>query len=160
MALMPEDAVFLALRPRITVSGAMCLNALFIWITVTPFPNPLDREQKNISQISFRCLQLRFWHRSTGCTQLSSFPFKQMMGGQFYSSYRGKIDFSLWYNHWPSLTRLRWLKRETSYARPPHAAYVLQYNMGTIPKMHYNKSGMTLCPTKVAIRTFGWGKMT
>ena len=42
----------------------------------------------------------------------------------------------------------------------PHAAYVLQYNMGTIPKMHYNKSGMTPCPTKVAIRTFGWGKMT
>ena len=41
----------------------------------------------------------------------------------------------------------------------PHAAYVLQYNMGTIPKMHYNKSGMTPCPTKVAIRTFGWGKM-
>ena len=33
-------------------------------------------------------------------------------------------------------------------------------NVGTIPKMHYNKSGMTPCPTKVAICTFGWGKMT
>ena len=37
---------------------------------------------------------------------------------------------------------------------PPHAVPVLQYNTGTSPKMHYNKSGVTPCPTKVAIRSF------
>ena len=36
----------------------------------------------------------------------------------------------------------------------PHAVPVLQYNTGTSPKMHYNKSGVTPCPTKVAIRPF------
>ena len=117
MALMPEDAVFPALRPRVTVSGAVRFNAVSVSMTVTPFSNPLDWQQKNISRIPFRRSQLRFWYCSTGCTQLSSFPFKQTMGGQSYTSYRGKIDFGFRHNRRSRLTRLWRSKRETSYAR-------------------------------------------